>query len=254
MVPKTTHTNGSRELEGLRQAYERLSAHPEKNLFSLARTLRRIRSRVEEERPKKRSELVTWLETEERRQEDRLAEFRRTFGPRLSRLLEAHGLKVQGHAPRLRVPPFQLEMNVRGGTARLLYGPELLRRGLGLNPKRLADSIQGLREDLERGGLDPGTLRRAVHLAIDEAGTGGRARIVDVLDRIRETSQSQEYGRPQFAFDLHRLLRASPGQGTGIRLIVATFDQTRRKRDHLWVQTKESGEGTRFAYIVREKP
>jgi hypothetical protein len=61
----------------------------------------------------------------------------------------------------------------------------------------------------------------------------------------------EHHNRARFAYDLHRLFQSGiPLQG--LKLVVATLDQTQNRKDFLWVQTRPSGEGTAFSFIEFE--
>jgi hypothetical protein len=262
---KTAKDKLEERLRKLQQDHARYSKDPNRYIFEIAHTVDRIArllSRVRNRR--KREDLERWVEEERHKGNERVLALRERFGKELARRLREVGLTLTGHSPRLRVPPFTLVVNFGTGTARVLYGPEILKRSVRLDPERVVRALLRSKNDLESPSFDPEALlkllREAHTRALGQTAEvpNSRARIVDVLDQMRSLSSKapegplrdrlKDYDRARFAFDLHRLLRSGiPTRG--LRLVVATLDQTESPKDFLWVQTRPSGEGTAFSSI-----
>ena len=249
----------------LQDTHARYSEDPNRHIFEIANTVERIaRLLLKVRNRRKREELERWVEVERQKGAERVLALRERFGKELALHLREIGLTVTGHYPRLRVPPFTLMVNFRNGTTRVLYGPEILKRSVRLDSERVVRALLKSKKDLEGPSFDPEAflilLKEAHGLALDQ--TAGlprsRARIVDILDQMKSLSSKapkgpfrdrlEHYDRARFAYDLHRLLRSGiPPRG--LRLVVATLDQTESPKDFLWVQTRTSGEGTAFSCI-----
>jgi len=195
--------------------------------------------------------------------------YRTAFGRDLSAALAPLGLELSGQFPTFRAGVFTLSIDVEHDRATVAFGPDEVARERPV-AARLAAAVGAFRADVLERPFDGSELlrnllaawRRAVRNA-ERPATDPRVAILDVLLELNLVAQGDAFRaepsartfrpvtRQAFAWDLFRLRRAQQLSIEGRRLTLhtAVYDDTRARRDHLWVPDDERGQGTRVARL-----
>ena len=253
--------------------YQRLLSQPVANAYEREKILTEIgKTLALFTDPAPTPQLNEWLQTERCRIEEAKAEFRFDFGKKLILGLEGSNLTVRGQLPFLRIGLFSLRADFDRGSATIYWGPEIeqIKTGLKLEPLTIAKLLRSYYERLTTNGVkDPKDfLNRLFQLyrrvcRAQLYSEGERIQLSHLLTQLVLNLQPErfwvnpvkenfiEYPRIQFSYDLYLLKRSGVRVTNGyeIRLTVANFDATARKRSALWVPDNEEGEGTYYSYI-----
>ena len=204
------------------------------------------------------------------------ARYRTAFGRDLAAALAPLGLQLTGQYPAFQAGVFTLNVDAERDRALIGFGPDEVARERP-TPARLAAAVQAFRSAQLEGPFEPdawlGQLLAAWRRAVRNAPrpiADGRAPILDVLVELNFVAQGEAFRadpsarafqpvtRHAFAWSLHRLRAARRMAVEGRRLVLhtAVYDDTRARRDHLWVPDDERGGGTRVARLsfVEEAP
>lgn len=195
--------------------------------------------------------------------------YRSAFGRDLSAALAPQGLELSGQYPTFRAGIVTLSIDAEHDRAVVAFGPDDVARERPV-AARLAAAVAAFRADvLDRPFDGPALLsnllvawRRALRNA-DKPSTDPRVPILDVLVELNLVVQGEAFrvepsartfrpvSRQALAWDLFRLRRAQQLSTGGRRLTLhtAVYDDTRARRDHLWVPDDERGQGTRVARL-----
>ncbi len=238
------------------------------NPFDLAQRLQRILQQAHKvPLPQELQEaLDRWANAEQQMLMEQRRGYQLHFVQELERHLQALGLKLEGHIPRLYAGLYQIQPSFEQGKVRVSWGPEPIATLKGMDAARVAKAVQDHEKSLNRPFVAQeffALLVQAYRRARQEAGLLDRRvplsavhRHLTLLMQPRTFWQNpvrarfREYPRTHFAYDLYRLRQSS--LGPRIRLHVATFDQTRDPSQALFVPDS-AHRGTRYAYLSIEE-
>ena len=173
------------------------------------------------------------------------------------------GIEVYGNLPELKVGLFTLEFLLSRGEVKVWYGPKvefICKRSLAKTD--LAKFIKDAYETLEKSGLKGDTFLNLLWRSYEGLSTslGSAVPLSKVLQQMAWLQQKKAflidpkkenfkgYGRVQFSYDLFRTSKRTYNDYE-FRLIVATREQTKDKKDFLWVPTSRQGEGGYFSAL-----
>ena len=212
------------------------------------------------------SALADW--TVQYRQEltDSQEQLRNRFGTELERELEQRGLHLSGQYPDLKAGLFEIELDFQRGQATIWYGPKQERLD------KCPLSVAAVAAHIDKAGQQLGT-RSIAEGFLDQLQKayarvpGGEQRdpvpIIRVLSEMAHILQSSRfhqdprrenyrgYSRADFSYDLFWVRQSNPHTlaEKGLHLVVATIDDTKRRRDFLWVPDDENGKGTMYSRL-----
>jgi hypothetical protein len=195
--------------------------------------------------------------------------YRAAFGRDLSAALAPLGLELAGQYPTFRVGVLTLEVDADRERATLSYGPDEIARERPV-PAALAAAVAAFRRDVLEAPFDEAAFlrsllsawRRALRNA-EKPATDPRVPVLDVLLEQNLVVQGEAFRadpsartfrpltRHAFSSALHRLRhgRALSIEGRRLVLHTAVYDDTRARRDYLWVPDDDRGNGTRVARL-----
>jgi hypothetical protein len=252
-------------LGSLQRARDAESSWPE--LAAGARTLATLldKARLAEVEAELRAELTALQGSIEPAR----ARYRTAFGRDLAAALQPLGFELGGQYPTFRAGVFTLQVDAEHDRATVSFGPDEVARERP-SPTRLVAALDAWRRDVLDRPLDPDALLGSLQVAWKRALRNAprpsgdvRAPILDVLAELNLVVQGEAFRadpsartfrpvtRHAFAWDLFRLRSQRHLAAGGLRLVLhtAVYDDTRTRRDHLWVPDDERGAGTRVARL-----
>lgn len=199
-------------------------------------------------------------------------EFQSEFGKELDRMLKEKGINLRGQYPTLYIGIYKLEIDFSKGSAKIFFGPELLKSGVILNPSKIISTIDSLEIELKDRKIDYTDFSkklyeafvRASKLYMSESSTGEqKVTITAVFNELTLALQSpafrrnptkenfRGYNRWLFGYDLYKLkeLKRNVINNKEWGLIIATMEAAKKEEHYLWVPANMAGEGNRYSYI-----
>jgi len=198
---------------------------------------------------------------------DLKSEFEFKFGNRLSELLTAKGLTLQGRYPNFTVEFCNIEINADQGQAVIYYGNkyETLARS-GNSPADIFASLLKARDELMSRQYNATDFLQKVYKAylmtLSELNIppDEDVPIMRILDKLVWMEQSakfyedpkkeyfKDYTRAQFSYDLYRLI-VRDYQGKQLRMRTATVKFMQNKSERLWVLRGGGGHFEPYSHI-----
>lgn len=261
------------EIERCLKEGESLEKDLDKNAYQIEDRLKRAEEKAAklkelEELRENLKQVTEFVEERKKALEPSKQKLKTYLGAELERRLVEKGWRISGNLPELRVGILSLEFLLTQGQVRIWYGPriELLDR-VELTTEALADSVIKTCENLENAGFkEEEPFLKLLFEAYDDLikreglEMGSNVPIILWLGQIAWRKQERNflsdprreyfksYGRTQFSYDLSRLIQREYGP-YGLRLVVASREQTKKKEDNLWVPTDSRGNGTHFSAV-----
>lgn len=259
-----THSRRVTTLLKLLRTYEKES-NSKSNPYILSETLGKIR-KILPEIPlnnELKQTLLTKVEKEAEIIEQMKARYRYSYMKGLGDALKQLNLNLSGQYPNLYAGLFTFRPNFQKGTIKIFWCTEEIGE-TKLLPSQVLKTLKNFMKSLDTPFVAKDfymKLKEAYNQVLKTEGNllERRAPIVGVLQKLVLMQQGKafwanptrrnfkEYSRVQFAYDLYRLRRSS--FGSGVRLVVATFDQTRDPTKAIFVPDSPE-HGTRYAYII----
>jgi hypothetical protein len=195
--------------------------------------------------------------------------YRAAFGRDLAAALAPLGLDLAGQYPTFRAGVLTLEVDADRDRATLSYGPDEVARERPV-PAALATAVAVFRRDVQEAPFDEAAFLRSLQSAwrralrnAEKPAAEPRVPVLDVLLELNLVVQGEAFRadpssrtfrpltRHAFSWALHRLRRGRALSVEGRRLVLhtAVYDDTRARRDYLWVPDDDRGNGTRVARL-----
>ena len=250
----------------LLKSYEK-EANTKTNPYILSDTLKKIRKILPDLTLNNdiKQSLITQLDRESEIVEQMKTRYRYSYIKELGDALKQVNLNLSGQYPNLYAGLFTFRPNFQKGTVKVLWCTEEIAE-TKLSPDEVVKTVKNFMKSLDTPFVAKEffvKLKNAYNRVLKTEGNllDRRAPIVRVLQKLVLMQQGKafwanptrrnfkEYSRVQFAYDLYRLRRSS--FGNKVRLVVATFDQTRDPAKAIYVPDSME-RGTRYAYIIVE--
>ena len=242
-------------------AIQRLDAERAVNLFPLVEKTKQAERKLGEAQLDIDADTRDWLQAYKRLLEAAATERREQFGAALADGLSPLGFKLKGQYPKLYAGLFTFQLDLVKGRCQIWYGPgqeKLVETTL--SAEKVLAQVCAIHDRLG-SQLDVSMLlskiRQAYRHARLDRGDGPMP-VPALLPYLALSLQSERfytdprkelyrsYERADFSFDLFRLRTAS----SGLRLVIATRQQTQQHSMYLWVPTCEDVDhGDYFAFI-----
>lgn len=210
-------------------------------------------------------ELDAFYNKEKERIDNLKQQFKNKLGSELAAQLPE--INLGGNLPELKAGLLTLEFLLSKNEVRVWYGPkvEFLSKK-SLAKVNLAEFIKKTYGALETSGLKGDMFLNLLWRSYEKASTslGGAVPLSKILEQMAWLQQRKpflidpkrehfkSYGRVQFSYDLFRTSKRTYNDYE-FRLIVATREQTKDRKDFLWVPTNRHGEGGYFSALIFKK-
>lgn len=203
------------------------------------------------------------------KEKERINSLRQQFKNKLGSELAAQlpGINLSGNLPELKAGLLTLEFLLSKNEVKIWYGPkvEFLSKK-SLAKVNLAKFIKETYSALETSGLKGGMFLDLLWRSYEKVckSVGSAVPLSKILGQMAWLQQKRaflidpkrehfkSYSRVQFSYDLFRISKRVYGDYE-FRLIVATREQTKDKKDFFWVPTNRHGEGGYFSALVFKK-
>ena len=185
------------------------------------------------------------------------SDFAAEFGSRLAGELSSRGLCLERHEGSLAVDELIIDTDPHAGTAQIRLGPEKLSR-LPLCPVTISRVLTEITQALTEGhgtSQEIGTWlaeELASHARRGEPDRG-RLPLASLATRYSPKAPAR-LARARLGVALSLLELGDREHGpTRIRLITATYDQTKRRPGYIYVPDRGCPTGTRYAFLVEDR-
>ena len=200
--------------------------------------------------------------------------FKNTIAAELADLLSPHGIEITGNFPELKCGILTLLFSFeKGGTVKIYYGPKIsLLKKVRVESGKIAKAVISLVKELNVPPIDDEKFIKELYESYtlglargegrkDEGGQPSAVPIGAVMQEMAFIRQRRSfridpkkenfasYGRVKFSYDLARLKIKRFGE-KGLRLVVASMEQTKKEETSLWVPNIPHGDGTHYAFVV----
>lgn len=207
-------------------------------------------------------ELDDFLGKEKERIDNLKQRFKDKLGSELAAQLPE--INLCGNLPELKAGLFILEFLLLKSEVKIWYGPKVESISKkSLAKTNLAKFIKKTYDALETSGLKGDMFLDLLWKSYKKASTsiGSAAPLSKILQQMAWLQQKKSflidpkkenfksYSRIQFSYDLFRTSKRTYGDYE-FRLIVATREQTKDKKDFLWVPINKQGEGGYFSALT----
>lgn len=194
------------------------------------------------------------------------------LGAELDRRFREMGRHIEGNLPELRVELLTLEFLLSQSQVKIWYGPkiELLERSK-LIVDDIANAVTNIYKAFDKAGFEDEQsflklLFEAYSNLIKKEGLdlGANVSVIHWLGEIAWLKQDKKfladprrehfknYNRTQLSYDLS-CLKQREYDSYQLRLGIASREQTKKKKDNLWIPTNQKGDGTHFSSICFRK-
>ena len=200
--------------------------------------------------------------------------FKNTIAAELADLLRPHGIEITGNFPELKCGILTLLFSFeKGGTVKIYYGPKIsLLKKVRVESGKIAKAVISLVKELNASPIDDEQFIKELYESYtrglargegrkDEGGQPSAVPIGAVMQEMAFLRQKPSfridpkkenfasYGRVKFSYDLARL-KIKRFEEKGLRLVVASMEQTKKEETSLWVPNIPHGDGTHYAFVV----